>query len=515
MYKSKVRAGRWISPIISLEWETRDAKGVSDTEVLLACAGGVGVLPAIIERRENNDLVTTLLNNRGNGSSLLGVTGNGGSDGVTRSGPTSLKNVSSLARADVADDLKLALDEGASLGGSSLEVEEGPGVSTNNVDDGAKSGNCVLLLPDADSLGSGVRASVASPGVLAGGNKVSNLLGRAVTVDDALVTNDRKRNNVPLSPRGDSVDLLSNRGAVGLATGGIDKNTNDHLDTVLFAGLTNQGEGVTVGRVGTDGGDTSSSDGSNASVDLVLAHAATSLVGQVRSESESPGHARNVATKAASGRGGAGAGRSLRGGRNVSGGLVSARLGFDDDRRVDRSNLDGRVGGDLSGRVGGNLSGSIGGNGRDGRSRGDVKGAVDNIVGLNNSGDDSGSGVSAGAVGGDAGDSDGGVGLNVGRRGLDGVGTSGRADVGSGGDNAGGGIAAGLDSGIGAGDGGGGGDNGSYTTNNVGATGDRSRRGNADGRGLAQSHSGRHEGVNTWGGTGVRHRGRDDLVGDL
>ncbi|KAL5868032.1 hypothetical protein ACKVWC_011593 [Pyricularia oryzae] len=359
-------------------------------------------------------------------------------------------------------------------------------VGRDNVNDGADSLSDALALPASDGVGGG-DGSVAAAGAedatnLA--NQILELAGGAVAVEQGLVTNNTHLNEVPLSPRLDGADLLGNLGAAVGAARLANKDTNDHLDTVLAARSTDVGEGVAVGRVNTDSLEATGLDLGNVAVDLLgrLAHA-TVAVGGV-------GHGPLVATTQLRGRGSRGRrdGRRRDGGR----GLRSlGRRGLGRGRSGRRSRSGRRGGGDSRGR---GVSGEW---------------AVDHGLGVNDGGDGRG-GVGARGVGGDGRNSHGGLGGDGSGGATNDIGAGRRADEGGLGDNAGhNAVGLGLDGRHGAHNRGGRGDDGGDTADGVGARGNLGRRRSTGRDGLGQDHGRRREGVGARGGALLRDRGRD------
>ena len=218
--------------------------------VLLAGASSVGVLPHVVVEGEQDGLVTALLDNRLDGDGLLDKAGNSAAIALTLGRPAGLEDVALLARADLADDVELTLDELASLARGGSGVEEGVGVGANDVDGAAERSLGLGLLPDVDGLSGGEGARVFRELLLAGLDQGTDLLRTAVAVDNSLVTNNEELDHVPLSPLLESGDLLGNFALAGRAAGGADEDTDHQIDAVLLSGLTNELEGVAVSRVG-------------------------------------------------------------------------------------------------------------------------------------------------------------------------------------------------------------------------------------------------------------------------
>jgi hypothetical protein len=479
MYRKSARGIRLLLSkhmllVCYLQAKTGKTQGRAAAPVLLALAVGVAILPLVISQGEEDGLLADLEEERGNGSSLLGLTSAGDTVAGTGGRPASLEDTGLLAGADSVDNVKLATDEGTSISSDGLRVEVSVGLGTDNVNDIAESISGGGLLPDADGVGGGEGTSVTRELGLALGDEAGELRCGTVSVEDGLVSNDDQIDEVPLSPLLDGADLLRNGGVVGSTVSSVNVDTKDHLHAVGRASGTNVGQSVAVSRVDTDGGDTVSSDGGN-----VLSNSRAGLaasIGVVGGVGDGPGS--NTVTGQASGSGrraGAGLGGSSGGGNNRGGG----------------------VDGD-SGRSGGG-SGGGGGN---------VKWAVDDGVGLNNGGHNLGLGVSAGAVGADNGDNDRGGRSHGGGGGSNGVSTSRGADVGGSLNDAGGNAVAGRDGGVGAGHGGGGLHDGGDTSQGVSAGGDRGGRGGAHGGCLSQSNRGGGEGVDTRGRASLGHGSR-------
>lgn len=437
--------------------------------MLLAGASSVSRLPLVRGQAEQDGLVTALLNNAGNGLGLLGNTRDGKTHGVTSLRPAGLQNDTGLALADIGNNFELALHELTSLRSISLSVEEGVGIGTRDINDTADSRREVALLPDVDSLGGGVRAGVAAEFTLALGDEAGKLGRLAVTVEDGLVTNGDEVNHIPLGPALDSADLLSDTGVASVTARGVNEDTKDHLQAVLLASRADVGESIAVSGVDTNGRNTGRGNGSNVLLNLGGALATTGLAGLIGSVRDTPRVA-SGATKTAGRLGLGSRGRSSR---------VRARL------------RDNRGGGNNG--VGGRDSGGRGTRGRN------VERAVNDRASLSDGGHNLRLGVGSSRVGGDDRDSDGRRLANGGCGRSNGVGTSGRADIGRSRNDAGGNTLARGDRGIRAGNSGGSGDDSRDTTDGVCTAGDGGSGGSAHSGGLSQSDSGGGEGVNTRG----------------
>lgn len=316
--------------------------------LLAVAAASVARLPVVIVKTEKDSLLTASLDDGVDGSSLLRDTSNSNALAGTLRGPASLEDNTVLAIAKLADDVKLALDELTGLLSGSLVVEEGMGVGSEDVDDTAEGGLGLGLLPDVDGLGRGEKTGVAGELALAGLDEGGDLLGRAVAVDDSLVTDGDERDEVPLPPALEGADLLGNLAtAGGAAIGAVNENTDHHLDSVLLASATNILKGVAVGGVGTDDLDTLGGEAGNILLNIFLGHAGTSL-GLVRGVGRTPGNTGGVtAERTAVAASRLGLGRS--GGRGSRGSVSRSRL-----RR--RGSRGGRVDGSRRGSRGGGSS---------------------------------------------------------------------------------------------------------------------------------------------------------------
>ena len=442
-------------------------------------------LPGVISVGEEDRDIADLLNERIDGNLLLGLAGNGLAVGITSAGPAGLEVDDILARANLLQVLDLVANEGTGLRGAELSVKEWVKVGTKNVNDGAE--GVTVAKPGVNGFGGGNLASVTS-GLEGRGslrNEASKFRGRANVAGDSLVTDGDESDKVPLSPAGDFLELrASSVNAIS-----INEDTNNHLQTVGAASSSDVLEGVAVGSVNTNVGESLLLDKTNLLKNIVLGHAASvAVVGGEGHAHLVPASTGGDAGGRRGGGGGAarnsGSGRGSGGGRNSRGGGQGRDAGRDIAVGV-RANIDV-------------LSASHG----DGGTR----------VGVSARGDGLRGGV----------DNNGG-GRDVGGGRGNGVGTSRGADVGGGLNNAGDGAASGLDGGIGAGDGRGGLDNGGDTTVGVGTAGELSGGGAADSGGVGDGDGGSRDGVGTslrvaghaGGGESDLGGGRGSLRGSL
>lgn len=391
-------------------------------------------LPRVILVREEDRHVANGLSEGLEGDCLLRLAGNGLSVRVTVVGPTSLKVDNILARADLLQVTDLVPNKLTSLGGAELLVEEGVEVGTEDINGGAE-GRAVLE-PDIDRLGDGDLAIVA--GSLPRGpplaNQLNNLSRSDGVAGDGLVFSNNVRDKVPLSPLGNIIDLLL-LGAVG-------EDTEDHFQAMGLASITDFLEGVALGVVNTNVGESLLLDGSDLLLDLGLRHAVVVAL----EESESHAHVVTTGT-------GGDTGGSRRGGAGGSSGGLSGSSGSGD------SSVGGRSAGGLI---------AVG------------EGADVCVVGVGDSDGAARVGVGTGGVGGRGGVHNNGVGGHGGGGRGNGVSTSAGTDVGGGLDDAGDGAAARLDGGVGASDGRGSLDDGGDTTVGVGTAGELGAGGTAD-----------------------------------
>ena len=443
-----------------------------DAAPVLANAQVTRGLPHVVVVREEDRVGADSVGDAHDGGRLLLGAGNGHTVGATLAGPARLEVDDALAGADLVQDSKLGLGELAGLLGGGVRVEEGVHVGAHPVDRAAQRG--AVLLPDVDGLGRGDLAVVAGGRELRAArvHEARQGAGGAVAVEDGLVTDDDHADQVPLGPVDNVLDL-------GLGAGdaaAVDEDTNDHLQTVLPAGLADILEGVALGGVDTDVGETVLGDLGHVGV-----HGSLGLAATVGGEG-SVGHTHAVAL-------GLGAGSRLAGGcvlrgvgclrRSLSRGLRRAR-------------------------------------GRGGSSRGRLRSARGLVavgeradVGVVSAGDGHGLlglGVGSRCDGLRSRVDHAGAGGNHSGRGVDGVGTRARADVGRGLNSAGDSRSRGLDGGNGAGHGGRGLHDGRDTTVSVGAAGNLGGGGTADGGGVSDGQGGRGDGVDT-GGREAGHTG--------
>lgn len=326
--------------------QAKSSKERANTPVLLAVAGAI-FLPLVVEHGEEDDLVAHGLLDAGDGGLLVEDGGHVDTVGVAGGWVTALEDVTGLATAGLLDNLHLALDELAGVDGQDIGVEVGVDVGGHDIDDLAHKGLNVLLLPSADDIGGRVGTRVVGKLALDVGDEVDQLLGGAVAVVQGLVSDSHELNEIPLAPLLESGNLsVDIGGAVGAAVLA-DEDTDDHLHAVLLAGVANERQGVTVGRVHAERREAGGGDGGDISVDDI-GSLALAILGVVRRVGHSPQV--SAATEGSSRRGGSG-GRG-RGGRS--------RGGHGDERRGGR---DGGLGGDRRHDAGDGRNNSAG-NGR-------------------------------------------------------------------------------------------------------------------------------------------------------
>ena len=406
-----------------------------DTEEALATPGLVTAartsgLPHVVVSGEENDLTTALRSDGLDGSSLLRFTRAGDTVADTLSGPTALQVEGLLAGADLAEDLELGSDELSGILGGGIRVEVGVHVGTGNIDEIADSSGNLRLLPDVEGLSNGVGTSVRVARRLDVSNELSKLASSAVAVLDSLVGNDNELDNVPVGPRRESLELLLDVRGLGSAASLLDEDTNNELQSVLHARVTDILKTAAVSGVETDNVETGTLDGGDIRVNLVSSLAVTGLR-DVRSIGKTV--TITAATEMAA---------------VATGGRRSVRLAA--------------VGGRRSIGLGAGRRSDVGG-GRRGR----LEGAVGDILVLSDGDGLSGSRVSSWDDGGGNHVGDDGLRGAVGGGGSNGVGAGAGADVGGGLDDAGGDRAAGVNGGVGASHSGGLNDNGGDTSNGV------------------------------------------------
>lgn len=213
---------------------------------------------------------------------MLACTWNSGPVVSTRGWPSSLQVDASLARAETVNDVELRSGEGSSFLGGHISVEERVDVATNNIDSAAKSAS--VGLPDVERLGGSALAGVSCTAelALAVRDETRELGGRAVAVEDSLVSDDDELDERPLTPADDIGDLLSGTRNTGVA----DEDTQDHLQASELACRSNELESAAVGAVDTDGLESRGGNQGNINTDLGLAQAGTA--GRVRRVSNGP-----------------------------------------------------------------------------------------------------------------------------------------------------------------------------------------------------------------------------------
>lgn len=486
----------------------------SETAPALLNTELAGLLPEVVIEGEEDGAVTSLVGNGEQGSDLLDGAGDGKAVGVTTVGPTSLQVDSRRiqGRADTGQEVELLLDEATGVERADLGVEEGVNIATNNGDSTAE--NAAVLLPDVQRLSGGDMASVSAllEGRLGRGDESGERVDVNPTVHEGLVTDDNQVDNVPLGPLDEGINLGLSSGDAGL----VDVDTDDKLQTDSLSGNTDVLEAVAVSGVDTNSVEATGLDLSNVLLDVALALALA--IAGVRRVGDTVALATlDLAVVVSS------AGLS---GRNALG--RGGSRSRDRSRGVDR----GRGRGD-------------GGGGRSAAGQTGAEGADVGVVLVGDSHGLLGLGVGAGGERGRRGVDQDGARRDVGGDGGDGVGASGRADVGGLLYDAGHGAARGLDGGHGAGDGGGSLNDGGDTTNGVGTAGDGSRGRSADGglaghsdgpgrdgvgargreggdggrresrgRGRARGRSRGRGGHNAHGAVGSRRDGGRDLLGD-
>jgi len=200
---------------------------------------------------------------RQEGSTLLFLTRDSSSVSLTSVGPSGLEDNDILGVTTVAlGQSDLILDEGTGTAWGNSRVEERMDVDTNNVHVWADvSGDD---LEDVDGLGGGDLSVVTGSADLGGNDShvFSELLTSAEAVEDRLVTDDEKLDLVPLAPGDDVLDL----GVSGRNTSSLDEDTEDELEVVLGAGVSDALESAAVGGVETDRLESLCADGLDISI---------------------------------------------------------------------------------------------------------------------------------------------------------------------------------------------------------------------------------------------------------
>lgn len=234
----------------------------------------ITLLPGVILEGEEDGLVTNLLADGVKGLLLLGGATAGSTVALAAVGPAALEVKSLLARAHLAENVELALDELASVLRLDVGVEESVDVSTDNIDGGAEGSGDLRALPDIEGLGDRPGAGVAAELGLAGGDELLELARSAETVHDGLVTHNDKLDGVPVSPGSNGVDLLLDiAGAVRAAA--LNEDTDNELHAVLLASGGDGLEGVAVSGVDAESGEASGLDGNDILLDSAGIHAVT------------------------------------------------------------------------------------------------------------------------------------------------------------------------------------------------------------------------------------------------
>lgn len=246
-----------------------------DTETVLT-------LPGVALEGEEDGLGANLLADRVKSLALVLRASASGAVALATSGPAALQVDGLLARAHLAEDVELTLDEVTGLLSGGVGVEVGVDVGTDDIDDVAEGLGDLRALVDVEGLGNGVRAGVAAELALDGLDELLELGGSAKTVHDGLVTHDDEVDAVPVGPLADGINLLLDVGSVVRAAG-LDEDTDDHLEAVLLASRADGVEGTAVGGVDADSGEAGILDGDDVLLNGTSAHAVTvgGVVGSV------------------------------------------------------------------------------------------------------------------------------------------------------------------------------------------------------------------------------------------
>ncbi|KFY34709.1 hypothetical protein V495_08121, partial [Pseudogymnoascus sp. VKM F-4514 (FW-929)] len=237
----------------ALEHTADNVEQAGDTPAALAVELAK-VLPVIVVVREHDRLATNSLGNGLDRNLLQDRAGAGKAVAVTSGRPSGLEVDSGLAWAEGLNDVKLALDELAGLGGRGGRVEEGVDVGADDVNGLAQ--DVLVLLEHVEGLGGGDGAGVSGAGedLLGGGDELGELLGRADAVEDGLVTDHNEDDEVPASEGGEGGDLWLG----ALDSGLLDVDTDDEREAVGLASSGHVLEAVAVGLVSgveADGGE--------------------------------------------------------------------------------------------------------------------------------------------------------------------------------------------------------------------------------------------------------------------
>lgn len=248
-----------------LDLDAGNVEEFTHAPVLLAVAGAV-ILPLVVIDGEEDDFAAQGLLDAGDSDLLVKHGGNVDTVGVASGRVAALEDVAGLATAGLLDVLDLALDKLAGVDGQDIGAKVGVDVGGHDIDSVTHDGLDVLLLPGADDIGGSVGTGVLgqlAPDVL---DEVDELLGGTVAVVEGLISDSHELDEVPLAPLLEGGDLGVDIGrAVGAAVLA-DEDTDDHLEAVLLAGITNQRQGIAVGGVHTESCEAGVGDGLDISV---------------------------------------------------------------------------------------------------------------------------------------------------------------------------------------------------------------------------------------------------------
>lgn len=232
-----------------------------DAAVRLLDAKVTSILPQIVLVAEEDGILTDGLHDALQRRSLFAGASDCSAVGITGRRPATLQVVGGQAGAALGDKFELALYEVASLLGRDAARVEWLDVSRYNIDDGAQGAG--RFLEDVDGLSGRAWASVAGAleGLLAGSDERGEFRRAAVAIEDGFVTDDDHLNEVPPAPGEDVCDLRLRAADAG----GLNENTDDHLEAESLASGADVLETGAVGSVDADGLEALGGDGGDVS----------------------------------------------------------------------------------------------------------------------------------------------------------------------------------------------------------------------------------------------------------
>lgn len=209
---------------------------------------GTGFFPEIVGEGEEHRLGANFLDDGLDGFTLSILVSLGLSVVVTAAGPAGLQVDDILAWADFSEDRHLLLDEGTALGGNDIGVKEAVYVGADYVDVLAEALAGFEPLVQGLSGGDWTIVAGTSEGALGVAQEANKGFWSGGILMERLVTDNDQVDHAEIAPIDNVLDLLL--GFFNALVG--DENTEDHIEAVQLASVTNVLEAVALGAIDTD-----------------------------------------------------------------------------------------------------------------------------------------------------------------------------------------------------------------------------------------------------------------------